>query len=75
MAFGNVLVGVRLLRRPMSVLQRLSALVALRRSRRSLAQLDARLLDDVGLEWSQAQQEAARRLWDAPPHWFGSGSR
>lgn len=67
--------GIRLVRRPVSILRRIVALTALRRQRRSLAHLDARLLDDIGLEWSEAQAEAARRLWDAPQHWFDRGGR
>ncbi|MFC3059737.1 DUF1127 domain-containing protein [Paenirhodobacter populi] len=67
--------GIRLVRRPVSILRRIVALRALRRQRLSLAQLDAHLLDDIGVEWSEAKAEAARRLWDAPQHWFDRGGR
>jgi uncharacterized protein YjiS (DUF1127 family) len=46
------------------------ALDALYRNRRQLARLDLRLLEDAGLEWSEAQAEAARRSWDAPSTWY-----
>ena len=48
---------------------RLLALVALHRQRISLANLDARLLADVGLTREQANSEIERPIWDAPPHW------
>jgi len=44
--------------------------LALSRQRRALAQLDPRLLRDVGLSEDAARAEAARRFWDAPHHWF-----
>lgn len=43
--------------------------VALWRSRRALAALDAAQLDDVGISAQQAQAEAQRPLWDAPSSW------
>lgn len=46
------------------------AVLALRRSRRRLLVLDARLLDDVGLTREDASREAARRAWDPPAHWL-----
>ncbi len=53
-----------------SLLARIGGMIALRRQRQHLAQLDARLLQDVGLTAAQAGTEAARPAWDAPPHWF-----
>ena len=44
-------------------------LLALFRSRRALASLDARLLSDIGLTAEAAAHEAARPFWDVPPHW------
>ncbi|WP_422032915.1 DUF1127 domain-containing protein [Roseovarius sp.] len=44
--------------------------LSLNRQRRALAQLDPRLLRDVGLTEDAARAEAARRFWDAPRHWF-----
>jgi uncharacterized protein YjiS (DUF1127 family) len=60
------------------LLARLVAAVALRRSRRSLADLDDHLLRDVGLSRAEARREAARPAWDAlnespwdaPAHWL-----
>lgn len=53
---------------------RVLGLLALRRSRIALARLDLRLLDDVALTPRQQQQEAARRLWDAPDSWRDHGN-
>jgi len=50
---------------------RIGQAIALRRSRRALAQLDDRLLRDIGLSRSEAEAELARSPWDAPPHWRG----
>jgi uncharacterized protein YjiS (DUF1127 family) len=60
------------------LLARLVAATALRRSRRSLADLDDHLLRDVGLSREAARREAARPAWDAldevpwdaPAHWL-----
>jgi len=57
-----------------NILRRLQQALLLRRSRLHLARLDLRLLDDVGLTPRQQQQEAARRLWDAPDTWRDHGS-
>lgn len=43
--------------------------IALRRSRRALAALDAAALRDVGISPADAQAEAARPIWDAPAAW------
>lgn len=51
-------------------LRRLLALRELQRQRRHLAQLDARLLEDIGLTRSEAREETGRAFWDAPPHWY-----
>lgn len=67
--------GVRLAFRLPRVFLGLGVWLSLRRSRRSLARLDARLLDDVGLTEEQVRHEMARRLWDAPAHWFDRGAR
>ncbi len=47
----------------------LASLASHYRSRRALARLDARLLEDIGLTESEAAFEARRRIWDAPDHW------
>ena len=51
------------------LLARIDQAFALHRSRARLAQLDARLLADVGLDRSTAEAEAKRPVWDAPSHW------
>ncbi len=48
---------------------RLSRFFALRRQRRHLRQLDAHLLQDVGLTTAQAEREAQKPFWDAPDWW------
>lgn len=40
------------------------------RSRRSLAHIDDRLLDDVGISPDQARAEAQRPIWDVPQRWI-----
>lgn len=42
---------------------------SLHRQRRSLAQLDARLLDDIGLTRAEAIKESQKPVWDAPQRW------
>lgn len=42
---------------------------AIRRQRRALGRLDARLLDDIGVTPAEAEAEARRPAWDAPRHW------
>jgi len=39
------------------------------RQRRSLAQLDDHLLEDLGLTRAEAEHEARRALWDVPASW------
>lgn len=51
------------------LLQRLDAVMALHRSRVRLAELDPRLLDDIGLSAKDASIEANRPIWDAPEAW------
>ncbi len=48
---------------------RILDLLSLARQRRTLAQLDDRALDDIGISRSDAQTEAARPIWDAPENW------
>ncbi|MCR9158276.1 MAG: DUF1127 domain-containing protein [Rhodobacteraceae bacterium] len=55
-------------RRPLWV--RLANAMALHRSRARLGALDARLLDDIGLDRSTAEAEANRPVWDAPASWM-----
>ncbi|SEW24700.1 protein of unknown function [Cognatiyoonia koreensis] len=43
---------------------------ALARQRRALADLDAHLRADIGVNAQEAQKEAKRPIWDAPDHWF-----
>ncbi|MFY2825806.1 DUF1127 domain-containing protein [Ruegeria sp. MALMAid1280] len=43
--------------------------LSLRRQRCTLARLDARALEDIGITREQAEAEAARPIWDAPEFW------
>jgi uncharacterized protein YjiS (DUF1127 family) len=43
---------------------------AMRSSRGRLAVLDDHLLRDIGLSREAALEEAARKDWDAPEHWY-----
>ena len=47
----------------------LSTRLALWRSRRDLAKLDARALEDVGISAQAAQDEAKMGIWDVPATW------
>ncbi|MEM8655634.1 MAG: DUF1127 domain-containing protein [Pseudomonadota bacterium] len=47
----------------------LSTFFAVWKSRRALARLDARALEDVGLTKDRAAQEAAKPIWDVPATW------
>lgn len=49
--------------------RRIGRALALRRQRARLLLLEAHLLRDIGVTLAQAQAEAARPIWDAPPHW------
>jgi uncharacterized protein YjiS (DUF1127 family) len=44
-------------------------LAGLRRQRRMLVRLDDHALRDIGLTRADAQDEAARPIWDVPSHW------
>ncbi|WP_300015711.1 DUF1127 domain-containing protein [uncultured Roseobacter sp.] len=48
----------------------LATYLAVWRSRRALAKLDARALDDIGIDSEAAQREARRHLWDVPSTWI-----
>jgi uncharacterized protein YjiS (DUF1127 family) len=48
----------------------LSNALGLWRSRRALAQLDARLLEDIGVSAKDASNEATRAPWDVPAYWL-----
>lgn len=49
---------------------RLRDLLGLARQRRDLAKLDDRALADIGVTRAEADQEAARPIWDAPENWY-----
>ncbi len=49
---------------------RLLGVMALRRSRLRLADLDDYLLRDVGLTRNEARCESERTSWNAPDHWL-----
>lgn len=52
--------------RPVGVLNRIRLALDLWSERRTLDTLDARMLEDIGLERWQAEREAAKSLWDVP---------
>ena len=52
-----------------SLFQRLRDMVAIRRHRRRLGDLDPYLLRDIGLTESEAREEVERPFWDVPGHW------
>ena len=65
----------RTLPRPIAARRRavfgiLGDLIALRRQRLDLSQLDARALEDIGVTREAAENEVRRPLWDAPDHWM-----
>lgn len=54
----------RFMRARYSVMQRLALMYEAWRSRRILAELDPRLLKDIGISRAEAQAEITRALWD-----------
>lgn len=68
MAFIESLVRPRV-SRPRPVLKALVTRLALWRSRRDLARLDARALDDIGITPEAAEREARLGIWDVPQTW------
>jgi len=44
--------------------------IQLWRSRRALARLDARMLEDIGVSAEAAAAEASRAPWDVPAYWL-----
>lgn len=48
---------------------RLVRLIDLWRSRQALSRLDSDSLKDIGVSYKDAQNEAARAVWDAPAAW------
>jgi len=69
MFFARTPAGSLRVRRALAQRPRWHRLAALFRSRRALAQLTPTQLHDVGLSQMEAQQEAARPLWDVPCNW------
>lgn len=53
--------------RPSSLIGRVFSYLGLYASRQSLAQLDDKMLDDIGLTREEALREARR--WDVPANW------
>ncbi|NOC91449.1 DUF1127 domain-containing protein [Ruegeria sp. HKCCD6604] len=52
-----------------SMVSLISQAFELSRQRRNLAQLDAAVLDDIGVTREEASAEAKRFFWDAPQFW------
>lgn len=50
-------------------LRALGRLVETARTRRHLAEMDARMLADIGISRAEARDEASRRFWDTAPPW------
>lgn len=44
--------------------------LTLRRSRRSLLEIDDRILRDIGISPDAARAEARRPVWDVPQRWL-----
>ncbi|XDA97564.1 DUF1127 domain-containing protein [Sulfitobacter sp. LCG007] len=60
----------RVTRAPRSRVMDLWKLMSLSRSRTALGELDARMLDDIGVSEEEARREASRPFWDAPSAWM-----
>ena len=54
-------------RKPLAAL--LFSLLATRKQRRELGELDADRLDDIGITSEEAQLESRKPIWDVPGHW------
>ena len=54
---------------PFAAFARLMQAFATRRQFRQLGELDAYLLDDVGLTRQQAEELSRLPVWDAPSYW------
>ncbi|NNE51327.1 MAG: DUF1127 domain-containing protein [Sulfitobacter sp.] len=52
-----------------SILDRITSLFALWRSRAVLGSLDAHRLEDIGISAEKAAREARKAPWDVPAHW------
>ncbi|CUH47085.1 DUF1127 domain-containing protein [Ruegeria atlantica] len=52
-----------------SLLSSLRDVLSLLRQRQTLARLDDRALEDIGITRQQAEAEASRSIWDAPEFW------
>lgn len=55
-------------RKPLVAL--LLSLLATRKQRRALGELDADRLDDIGITSEEAQLESRKSIWDSPGHWM-----
>lgn len=49
---------------------RLQYRLAVQRTRRHLARLSDHYLSDIGITRAEAEEEARRRVWDAPDTWI-----
>jgi uncharacterized protein YjiS (DUF1127 family) len=52
-----------------AVLAALRLALAARRSRGALSRMPPERLEDIGITPAAARAEAARPIWDVPPHW------
>jgi uncharacterized protein YjiS (DUF1127 family) len=53
-----------------TLVSRVFLFLSIWRERNSLAQLDDRLLEDIGVSKSEAHSESERPSWDAPSRWM-----
>ena len=60
---------VRFGTRPAAPRFSLTTLLSVWRSRRTLAQLDAHALADIGVSAKSAHKEAVKPIWDVPANW------
>lgn len=56
-------------RRSLGLIGKINLALSLRRERQRLALLDDRLLRDIGVSRREAEDEAARSVWEAPNRW------
>lgn len=47
-------------------------MLAVRKTRKQLAEVDDHILEDIGISRAAAEFEASRPLWDVPNHWRAS---
>lgn len=69
MAFTDITTRHTNMRPSARRLPTLGTLLDVWKSRRALARLDARQLDDIGISADRAERESAKPIWDVPTTW------